>query len=93
MKDNISVFCNCGCDNGFRIRFRFEGDDDLEYVYMSTITSGFVAHQIWGLHRMIRRIRAAWFMLRGKEYLLHDIVLTKEQWNDFVKTVNEVKLQ
>jgi hypothetical protein len=59
---------------------------------MSTVTSGFVAHQMWGLHRIIRRIKSAWFMLRGKEHLLHDIVLTKEQWNDFVKAVNEVKL-
>lgn len=92
MKDNISVFCNCGCDDGFRIRFRFEGDDDLEYVYMNTITSGFAAHQTSFLRRMTRRIRAAWFMLRGKEFYLHDIVLTKEQWNDFVKAVNEVKL-
>lgn len=91
MKDNISVFCNCGCDEGFLIKFRFEYDDD-DRVYISTLTSGFYVHQCGFLEKIKRRIKAAWFMLCGKEFYLHDIVLNRKQWHEFVESINKVKL-
>ena len=92
MKKDINISCNCGCGDGFSFTFRIEDDDEIDWVYLSTFTSGFYSMQCNLLTILKRRIRAAWFMLRGKEFYLHDIVLTKEQWNDFVNTVNEVKL-
>lgn len=91
MNNNITTFCNCGCDEGFLIRFRFEYDDD-DRVYISTITPGFYAHQCGFLDRIKRRIKSAWFMLCGKEFYLHEIMLDREQWKNFVKSINEVKL-
>ena len=93
MKKDINIYCNCGCINGFSFTFRIEDDDDLDYVYLSTFASGFYAYQCKFLKILKERIKAAWFMLRGKEYHLHEVILTKEQWDDFVKAVNEVKLQ
>lgn len=91
MNKDINVLCSCGCSDGFSIKFRFEYDDD-DLVFISTLTSGFYSQQCSFINRIKRRIKAAWFMLRGKEFYLHEIVLTKEQWGEFVKTVNEVKL-
>ena len=90
MKKDISVFCNCGCSNGFLINLRFMLYDDGD-VYIDTITSGFCAQQCGFIKRLARRIKAAWFMLCGKEFYLHEITLNKEQWNEFVEAVNEVK--
>ena len=88
MKKDISLLCNCGCGSGLQIIFRI--DNDKDYAYITTLTSNFYAGQR-GIWEMIwHRIKAAWFMLCGKEYYLHDVVLSKEQWNEFVKTVNEV---
>lgn len=92
MKKDINISCNCGCGNGFSFTFRIEDDDDFDYVYLSTFSSGFYANQCKFLKILKRRIQAAWLMLRGKEFYLHEVVLTKEQWKDFVKAVNEVKL-
>ncbi len=89
MQKDINILCYCGCGNGFQIIFRLKEDED--FAYMGTLTSGFYAEQR-GIWRTIsNRIKAAWFMLRGKEYHLHDVVLSKDQWNEFVKAANEVK--
>ena len=89
MQKDINILCNCGCGNGLQIIFRLKEDKD--FVYIDTLVSNFYAEQrgIW--ETIKRRIKAAWFMLSGKEYSLHDVVLSKEQWNEFVKAVNEVK--
>lgn len=90
MRKDINVFCTCGCGNGFQIIFRFEEDED--FAYISTLASSFYTEQrgIWATIKW--RVKSAWFMLCGKEFYLHEIALTKEQWKEFVKTVNEVKL-
>jgi bifunctional N-acetylglucosamine-1-phosphate-uridyltransferase/glucosamine-1-phosphate-acetyltransferase GlmU-like protein len=87
MKNLFNVNCDCGCGNGFLVQFLFDTDDD--FIGISTVTSGFYSHQNKFWHRIFRRVRAAWFMLRGKEYYLHDIVLSKENWKRFVETVNK----
>lgn len=87
MKNLFNVNCDCGCGNGFLVRFLF--DDDC-YISISTVTGGFYSHQESFWHRTKCRIKAAWFMLRGKEYYLHDIILTKDNWNEFVENVNKV---
>ena len=87
MDNVIRVSCCCGCDNGFMFRFDFE--EEYGYVTISTITSGFYSKQS-GLWKIIKnRIKSAWFMLCGREYLLHDIILDKEQWDGFVSAVNK----
>lgn len=91
MNNSIATFCNCGCGEGFVIKFCFEYDDD-DRVYISTVTPGFYAHQCGFLERIKRRIKSAWFMLCGKEFYLHEIVLDREQWHEFVKSVNKIEI-
>lgn len=88
MQKDLHIHCTCGCGNGFQIMFRFEEDEN--YAYIDTLTSGFYSEQrgIWDTIK--RRIKAAWFMLRGQEYRLHEVVLSKDQWNEFVETANKV---
>lgn len=88
MRKDMNILCDCGCGNGFQIIFRF--DTDEKYVYIDTLASGFYAGQrgIWATIKS--RIQAAWFMLIGKEYRLHDVMLNKEQWKEFVKTANTI---
>ena len=89
MEKDININCSCGCGNGFLISFRFLLDNDGD-ILIDTITSGFSAHQCGFIKRLARRIKAAWFMLRGKEFYLHEIALNKEQWNGFVDAVDAV---
>ena len=84
----IVTFCRCGCGDGFVIKFRHYCDQT--HIYLETITSGFYSRQN-GFFQIIKfRIKAAWFMLTGKEYLLHEIMLDKREWNRYVDEVNKV---
>lgn len=87
MKRNVTTYCKCGCGEGFVVNFYLVGDSGC--VFVNTATPGFTAEQrgIWDTVK--KRIKAAWFMLRGKEYVLHDIILYKDDWKDFLKTLNE----
>lgn len=88
MDDIISVNCKCGCDDGFVFRFDFE--EEYGYVTVSSVASVFYERQDGPLRILMNRIKAAWFMLCGKEYRLHEIVLSKKQWDEFVETVNKI---
>ena len=88
MDNNIIITCGCGCGDGFEIIFKYHDEHDC--VYLSTTTSGFYAMQDSFTKRLSRRIKAAWFMLRGKEFLLHEVIISKERWNNFVDEVNKI---
>ena len=87
MKHNITTYCHCGCGEGFYVDFCLE--DDSGYVMMSTVTSGFTAERRGVWDTVKKRIKAAWFMLCGKEYVLHEVFLNKKEWNEFVNQLNE----
>lgn len=88
MHDNFTVYCRCGCRDGFCIDFRFA--EDLGDVIIESVTSGYGARQPGFFYRLKRRLLAAWFMLRGKEFTLHEVVLDRDLWSDFVYKVNEM---
>ena len=89
MQDNLTVYCRCGCRNGFSIDFRFVDEGD---IIIESVTSGHYAHQPGFFYRLKRRLLAAWFMLRGKEYALHEVILAPDQWAEFVAKVNEMDI-
>lgn len=88
MKD-IDMHCKCSCENAFHIIFRIE--DEENYAIISTLTAGYYMHQTDFFGRMKRRIKAAWHMLMGKEFYLHEVILDKEQWNNLVNEINKHK--
>lgn len=91
MHDACVIRCSCGCGNGISVDFKFTKVNGC--VYVETIVPGFYAYQGNFVSRLFRRIKAAWFMLIGKEYALHEIVLDKEHWTYFVKAINELDIE
>ena len=89
MYDLIRVNCSCCCEDGFVINFDFS--EEYGYVVISTVAAGFYTKDSGPLQIIKDRIKSAWLMLIGKEYLLHEIFLNKTQWNEFVEAVNKVK--
>lgn len=85
-RKQVILNCDCGCHQGINITY----DADLKYYYIDVVCGAFTERQK-GLFRTIReRIKAAWFMLRGKEYRLCDICVTKEQVIELKKAINEI---
>lgn len=84
---NINAHCKCGCGDGLRVEFYIEGEDP--FVVVSTVTSGYHSKSHGPIRVIVDRIKAAWFMLRGKEYCLHELILEPEQWKEFVEDINK----
>ena len=86
----VIVNCNCGCDEAIQIKkLVYDVKDDDEY-YLSILAGEFGSTQR-GIFRTIgHRIKLAWKMLRGKEYLLTEIVMTKEELDEYKKVLGEL---
>lgn len=84
---SLIVNCSCGCGKG--IEFRIYKDED-DYVNLSLISSDWYARQLsgWGIFK--EKVKKIWFILRGKDYYYSEIILPKDEWEDFKKVVNEV---
>lgn len=85
--NDIHVHCSCNC--GDCIDMRFFIDDDEDFCYIGTSASVFYMKQdgLWGTIR--QRLRAAWFMLCGKEYRLHELVLSWEDYQNFADKIEK----
>lgn len=85
----VIVNCNCGCDEAIQIKKLVYDVNDDEY-YLSILAGEFGATQR-GIFRTIgHRLKLAWKMLRGKEYLLTEIVMTKEELEEYKKVLEEL---
>jgi hypothetical protein len=86
----VVVNCNCGCDEAIQIKkLVYDANNDEEY-YLSILAGEFGATQR-GIFRTIgHRIKLAFKMLFGKEYLLTEIVMTKEELEEYKKALGEL---
>lgn len=86
----VIVNCNCGCDEAIQIKkLVYDVKDEDEY-YLSILAGEFGSTQR-GIFRTIgHRLKLAWKMLRGKEYLLTEIVMTKEELEEYKKVLGEL---
>ena len=75
--------CDCGCSILKFTKEEWDGDTwfSLQY-YISGIHTGESFFS-----KIAGRIKAAWFMLTGKEYLLYDVLLTKERFVELQKYI------
>jgi len=79
------VPCDCYC-NIIAIDFIDEKDGCL---YVSNYVSSFYEKQ-GILSNLANRIKLLWFILRGKEFSLYDVVIDKEMLQDFKEWVAEL---
>lgn len=86
----VIVNCNCGCDEAIQIKkLVYDVNNDSEY-YLSILAGEFGATQR-GIFRTIgHRIKLAFKMLLGKEYRLTEIVMTKEELEEYKKVLGEL---
>lgn len=84
----IVVNCDCGCEEEIHIKVF----DQETNVYYLTIHEAKFSSKQNGIFKTIRnRIKGAWRILRGKEYLLCDILLNKKQLNEFIEKLQNIQ--
>jgi len=73
--------CDCGCSKIEVIKFDDSDDDFVGFI--SYYGSTFYDKQAVITDRIIEKIKMLWFVLRGKDFRLHEIYFNKQQWQDF----------
>ena len=86
---SIYADCACHCGDGIEIKVFVDADDD-DFCFMSTRASVFYMKQDGIINTIKSRLKAAWYMLRGKEYCLHEIVLTLAEYKHLVELMNNM---
>ena len=90
-KEVIKVDCGCGCSCGNAFNLEIWLEDWDEYCFISSQASVFYLKQTSFFQVWKARFKAAWAMLCGKEYCLHEICLNKEQYNNLINKMLEFK--
>lgn len=83
------VDCHCGCDEG--IRFRIDKDDMDYYCFMSYTNGNFYREQGETLLGVIgKKLRKVWAIIRNKDFYYAEVTMTKAEFEEFRKYVNNV---
>lgn len=83
-KTEMIVSCNCGCDEGLR----FKVDKlDPEYYCVLTYTNGaFYREQNDTVWKVIsKKLKKIWAIIRNKDYYYSEIIMSKNEFDDFRK--------
>ena len=90
-KDNTEMYidCNCGCDSG--IRFRIDKEDFDYYCFMSFTNGNFYMEQGDKITRVLsKKLKKIWAIIRNKDFYYSDIIMTKDDFNEFKKYINSI---
>lgn len=85
----IIVDCCCGCCDG--IRFKIFNDEDEIYCFVTYTNGSFYREQDDSIWRVIRKkVKKIWAIIRNKDYYYSDIVLTKDEFEEFKEYINDI---
>lgn len=79
---DLILSCECGCDEGIRVRV--EEDDDM-YCYQTYLSGNWYKEQ----GGIICKIKKIWKILRNKDFYYSEIMLSKQDWEAYKKWVTE----
>lgn len=98
--NQIETSCSCGCttlkivkNENYTDKEIEENnlDKDIQYDYSFIfLVDKFTSKQEGVFSIIKRRLKLAWYAIRGKEYLLEDMVFTQKQINELIKELQEI---
>jgi hypothetical protein len=89
-KDNTALYigCMCGCNDG--VKFKID-KDDYDYYCLMTYTNGnFYAEQYGCWQVLCKKIKKIWAIIRNKDYYYSDIIMTKDEFEEFKEYINSI---
>ena len=83
-KDNneMIITCCCNCDEGIRIKIDESYDD---YCYLTYISGNFYKEQ----HVLSKKLKKIWNIIRNKDFYYSEVVMSKEDFEEYKKWINE----
>lgn len=86
-KENGYVtFCKCGCGNG--VIFKFDNEDGELSVHL--VSDNYYFKQDKGKMSFREKLRRIWHIIVGKEYCYFDILIDKNELQEFKEFVTRL---
>jgi hypothetical protein len=83
----VIIECGCGTHS-----IKIHSFDDESMLYLEMWTSNFYSKQKASIFRRIYdRLKRTWQTIRGKDYLLEDIVINKEDLDKLISALQEIR--
>lgn len=82
-EDKYITFCKCGCRNGVILKF----DNEDEELSVQLVSDNFYFRQNKGRMSFKEKMRRIWHIVTGKEYCYFDILIDKDELQDFKEFV------
>lgn len=91
-KKELIITCGCGCEDTIHIRIEpvYE-DEDYTYAFLSYMNGKFYSDQLNGWHTLRKKLKKIWAIIRNKDYYYSDVILNKEQFEEFRDYINQIK--
>lgn len=87
---DLIIDCNCGCDEGLRMRIS-EYDDD-SYCILSYTSGNFYKDQNQTVGQVVStKAKKIWRVLRNKDYCYSEIIMTKDEFKEFQEYIANLK--
>ena len=83
--NHLYIDCHCGCGEG--IRFAVDREDYDYYCCMTYTNGNFYAEQGSTLRKKLKKI---WAIIRNKDFYYSDVVMTKDDFNEFREYINNI---
>lgn len=83
----LIVSCNCGCENG--IHLRIDKDDEKWYTIMTYTNGNFYRDQTNVFHTFKNKLKKIWAIIRNKDYYYSDVIMSKEEYQEFKAYLNK----
>jgi hypothetical protein len=82
VENTVETYINCDCSCSI---LRILDWKSIDKSILSLYVSAFMEKQPSFFYKVKRRIKAAWCMLRGKEFLLYELYIGTEQLKNTLK--------
>lgn len=90
----VIATCGCGCNSEIQIKKFIDEDKEVnipDEYYISLHSSKFEEEQA-GIFTVIgKRLKRAWYNLIGKDYLYMDILLSEQEFDEFIEKLQKVR--
>lgn len=81
--NEMIVTCDCGCDEGIRVRI----DKSFEcYCYLTYVSGNFYKDQLG----LLDKLKKIWKIIRNKDFCYSDIVMSKEDFIEYRNWLNSM---
>ena len=89
-KKDLIISCNCGCGQSFNICIDDDMKDDDYYAFLCFMNNNWHTEYDKNPWRSFKiKIKKIWFIIRGKDYCYSDTIMTRAEFEEFKKYVNQ----